>query len=112
MADITSLASALSSAATALTGSSGTSSIGSTSTKNAEDASGSSFLDILKDTISQSEGLNKEDNSSTLNLLTGNVDDLSTMLIGTEKSQIALSLTSAIRSKAVDSYKEIMNMQV
>jgi len=111
MTDLTSLASTLSSAASALTGTSNAGSI-STVGSTSDDSSESSFLDILKDTIAQSEELNDESNESTLNLLTGNVDDLSTLMIGTQKSEIALSLTSAIRSKAVDSYKEIMQMQV
>jgi flagellar hook-basal body complex protein FliE len=113
MADLTSLAGVLGSTASSLAGSTGTSSIGSvTGAASGDSASGTSFLDILKDSISQSEELNKDSNVSTLNLLTGNADDLSTLLIGTQKSEIALSLTSAIRTKAVDAYKEIMNMQV
>ncbi len=73
---------------------------------------GVSFASILKDTIANSEELNVDSNLSTLDLLTGNADNLSSILIASEKSEIALSLTAQIRNKAMDAYTQIMSMQV
>ena len=71
-----------------------------------------SFADIMSDSLSLLNETGTESDNATLNLITGNTNDLSTALIATEKAEIALNLTVAIRNKAVDAYKEIMNMQV
>lgn len=71
-----------------------------------------SFADIMSDTLSLLGDTGTESDAATLDLLTGNTDDLSSALISTEKSEIALNLTVAIRNKAIDAYKEIMNMQI
>lgn len=71
-----------------------------------------SFTETLADTIKNYEKLNRESDFSSLDLLTGNTEDTSTVMIASEKAEIALNLTSAIRNKAIDAYKEIMNMQV
>ena len=79
---------------------------------SSESSSATSFANILSNAISTAERTNTDSNAATLNLLTGNTDDLSSALITTEKATVALDLTVAIRNKAVDAYKEIMNMQV
>lgn len=84
----------------------------SAASKPSESSSDTSFADILSSAISTAENTNTDSNAATLNLLTGNTDDLSSTLITTQKAAIALDLTVAIRNKAVDAYKEIMNMQV
>jgi flagellar hook-basal body complex protein FliE len=81
--------------------------------KEAGEESGEvSFSDILNGAIQNSEALNTASNCDTLNLLSGNTDDLAGLMIGAKKSEVALDLTVAIRNKAMDAYKEIMNMQV
>lgn len=62
--------------------------------------------------MSLTEETNKENNLLSLNLLSGNLDDLSSVMIASEKAEIALSLTVAIRNKAIEAYKDIMSMQV
>lgn len=74
--------------------------------------SGVSFSSILKDTIDQSESLNTQSNQDLLNLLSGNTDDLSGLMVDSQKAEVAISLTAAIRNKAMGAYKEIMEMQV
>lgn len=70
------------------------------------------FSNVLTDAIQNSEETNLDSNYDTLDLLSGNTDDLAGLMIGSEKSEVALNLTVAIRNKAIDAYKEIMNMQV
>ncbi len=74
--------------------------------------SGGTFADILKDALSAEESTSRSSNADTLNLLTGQTDNLSDVVISAQKSELALSLTVQLRNKAMDAYKEIMNMQV
>ncbi|NLT14804.1 MAG: flagellar hook-basal body complex protein FliE [Clostridiales bacterium] len=70
------------------------------------------FKEVLYDAIDRFERVGDENAMSTLELLTGNTDDLANTMISAQKSEIAVNLTVAIRNKAVEAYKEIMNMQV
>ena len=74
--------------------------------------SGGTFANILKDALSAEESTSRSSNADTLNLLTGQTDNLSDVVISAQKSELALSLTVQLRNKAMDAYKEIMNMQV
>jgi flagellar hook-basal body complex protein FliE len=73
---------------------------------------GGGFKDVLTEALDRFEQVSGEDAQSTLDLLTGNTDDLSNTMIASQKSELALNLTVALRNKAVEAYKEIMNMQV
>ena len=70
------------------------------------------FKNVLSDAMDRFEKVGDDNAQSTLDLLTGNSDDLSNTMISSQKSEIAVNLTVAIRNKAVEAYKEIMNMQV
>ncbi len=70
------------------------------------------FSDVLGDVYSLAENTEAADQQSVLSLLTGNVNDISSVMIDSEKAEIALSLTIEIRNKLLDAYNEIMNMQV
>jgi flagellar hook-basal body complex protein FliE len=71
-----------------------------------------SFASVLSDMLEQYNQVDNQGDEATVQLLTGSTGDLSGTLISTEKAEIALNLTVAIRNKAVDAYKEIMNMQI
>jgi len=71
-----------------------------------------SFSDVLNQAVENQESMNAQSNSGTLDLLSGNTDDLAGLMIDAKKSEIAVNLTVAIRNKAMDAYKEVMNMQV
>ncbi|MGI5935653.1 MAG: flagellar hook-basal body complex protein FliE [Oscillospiraceae bacterium] len=73
---------------------------------------GSDFASVLNNALDKYRELNTENDIATLDLLTGNTDNLSDMLIATKKAEIALNLTVQIRNKAMEAYKEVMNMQV
>lgn len=75
-------------------------------------ASEASFADVMSDALASFKESGAESDQATLDLLTGSTQDLSSAMIATEKAEIALNLTVAIRNKAMDAYKEIMNMQV
>lgn len=70
------------------------------------------FADILRDAVGLAENTETQDRSSALGLLTGEADDVAGVLIDAQESKIALSLTIQLRNKLMESYNEIMNMQV
>ncbi|RKR75570.1 flagellar hook-basal body complex protein FliE [Frondihabitans australicus] len=70
-------------------------------------ASASSFgsvIDGLQSLQGQSESL-------AVKAVTGNADDVHTATIAATRAQVTLELVSAVRSKAVDAFNEIMRMQ-
>lgn len=70
------------------------------------------FSDIFKDALNQTEQTEAASNNSMVGLLTGESDDLHSVMIQAEKADLALKLTIQIRNKILDSYSEIMRMQV
>lgn len=70
------------------------------------------FSQILADSISKTNELQKDSQAMDMALAAGKVDDISKVVVASEKAQIALNLTMSIRNKAVDAYQEIMRMQV
>lgn len=73
---------------------------------------GESFSSVLNNALEGEENLSRTSNYDTLQLLSGNTDSLATLMASAKKSEIAVDLTVAVRNKAMDAYKEIMNMQV
>ncbi len=71
-----------------------------------------SFQDLLKNAIANVNQLQVDAHTASINLAAGKVNDISDVVIATEKAAIALQLTMQIRNKAVDAYQEIMRMQV
>ena len=45
-------------------------------------------------------------------LATGKTDDIASVMIATEKADIALRTMMQVRNKIIDAYQEIMRMQV
>lgn len=85
---------------------------GSIAQSAASDGKDVNFSDVLGDIYKLAESTDTEDKQSALSLLTGNVNDISSVMIDSEKAKIALSLTIEIRNKILDAYNQIMNMQV
>ncbi len=81
------------------------------STKASDGASGS-FSDILTEAMNTAAETDTADKVSTLELLAGQADDFSGLLIDAQKAEISLTLALSLRNKMLDAYNEIMNMQV
>lgn len=71
-----------------------------------------SFGQILSDALGQVNKLQNDAEQASLNLAAGKIQDLSEVVIATEKATIALQLTMQVRNKIVDAYTEMMRMQV
>lgn len=74
--------------------------------------SGTDFSKFLTDALSQVDALQKNADAASLQLATGQVDDLSSVMVAIEKASLSLSLTVATRDKVLDAYNQIMRMQI
>jgi len=74
--------------------------------------SSGSFANILSEAIGEAAQADKADKASALELLMGNSDDLSGLMLDAQKAELSLNLALQIRNKVVDAYNEMMRMQV
>jgi len=72
----------------------------------------SSFTDILNESLKTAGEADHKDKGSTMQLLMGEADDLSGLLIDAQKAELALQLALQIRNKVIDAYNEVMRMSV
>ena len=79
--------------------------------KEFNEAAGS-FADILSESLKTASDADTIDKTSALQLLMGQTDDLSGLLLDAQKAELSLSLALQIRNKVIDAYNEIMRMQV
>lgn len=70
------------------------------------------FGEYLTNALDNVNQLQHESQQASIDLAAGKVQDLSQVVIATEKATIALQLTMQVRNKVVDAYQEIMRMQV
>jgi flagellar hook-basal body complex protein FliE len=69
------------------------------------------FQSYLKDALQEVNTLQQESDIAFERLITGDIEFHDAMIIA-EKANLALQLTMAIRTKLLESYQEIMRMQV
>ncbi len=82
---------------------------------DAQSTSGSSsvsFADTLTQAIGNVNELQKTSDKKIQELATGRTDDVASVMIATEKADIALRTMMQVRNKIIDAYQEIMRMQV
>ena len=70
------------------------------------------FADILAESMGNASRTDALDKASSLELLMGESDDLSGLLIDAQKAELALQLALQIRNKVIDAYNEVMRMSV
>ena len=71
-----------------------------------------SFANILSEAYETASETDTVDKISSLELLMGQTDDLSGLMLDMQKAEMSLTLALQIRNKIVDAYDEIMRMQV
>lgn len=71
-----------------------------------------SFGEYLGAALKKTNDLQNQAKKMDMALAAGQVDDISQVVLATEKAGVALQLTMQIRNKAVEAYQEIMRMQV
>jgi len=73
---------------------------------------GTDFSKFLNDALGQVDALQKNADVASLELATGQVQDMSTVMVALEKASLSLSLTVATRDKMLDAYNQVMRMQM
>lgn len=69
-----------------------------------------SFTDTMKESLSNVNKLRKESVSMVEAFAAGENQNVHELMIAMQKSSIAMSMTSAVRSKILEAYKEVMRM--
>ena len=70
------------------------------------------FGDILSDSLAAAGQADAIDKASSLELLMGQSDDLSALMLDIQKAELSLNLALQVRNKVIDAYNEVMRMQV
>ncbi len=86
--------------------------VSSAASKTALQATDSSFWNNLQEALGQVDKMQQEASLSAQQLALGNEDFLHNTMIAYEKASLALQLTIEIRNRLVESYQEIMRMQM
>jgi flagellar hook-basal body complex protein FliE len=71
-----------------------------------------SFGQFLSDAVSNVNELQNKADQASADLATGRIEDISQVVIAAEKAAVALQLTIQVRNKVLESYQEMMRMQV
>jgi flagellar hook-basal body complex protein FliE len=71
---------------------------------------GSSFSEMLKNSIDEVSRLQKDASQAVEDLATGKSEDVTGVMTAVEKSDLAFKTLLAIRSKLMDAYEEIKNI--
>ena len=72
----------------------------------------SQFQGILSDAIQSIETQRNHASDAIQKFLTGENEELHTVVLATQKAELAFELGLQVRNKVVDAYQEIMKMQV
>jgi len=70
------------------------------------------FENILTDALKSVNEFEGETNDATTQLVNGETEELHSLMISAEKSELALSMALQVRNKVLSAYNEMMNMQI
>jgi flagellar hook-basal body complex protein FliE len=88
---------------------------GISNTQNINKASANktvSFSDFMNEALDKVNSLQKESTDATNSFISGETDNIHTVMIAGAKADLALQMTLQVRNKVMDAYNEIMNMQI
>jgi flagellar hook-basal body complex protein FliE len=71
-----------------------------------------SFADQLKNAVAEVDGLQGKREDMVENMVTGETAEVHDVMIAAKESQLAFELLLEVRNKLLESYQEIMRMQV
>jgi flagellar hook-basal body complex protein FliE len=70
------------------------------------------FQKVLEGTIKQLESMNDDADSAVQKFLTGENEELHSIVLAVQKAEVAFDLGLQVRNKVVAAYQEIMRMQM
>ena len=71
-----------------------------------------SFGEFLTDALKKTNELELESERLNAAMAAGRIEDLSQVVVASQKAEIALQLTLQLRNRATAAYQELMRMQV
>lgn len=71
-----------------------------------------SFGEFMVDALKKTNELELESEKLNAALAAGRIEDISQVVVASQKAEIALQLTLQLRNRATAAYQEIMRMQV
>ncbi|MFZ7131497.1 MAG: flagellar hook-basal body complex protein FliE [Eubacteriales bacterium] len=72
----------------------------------------SSFGDIMQNKIEELNDKQIQADHMIQDFISGDADDLHSVMIATEEARLSLELAVQVRNKCIEAYKEINNMQL
>lgn len=78
----------------------------------AKTENGKSFGEMLADALQNVNNLVKDSEQKSVDMAQGRIEDVSQVMIATEKASLGLQMTMQVRNKVVEAYQEVMRMQV
>lgn len=76
------------------------------------DRENTSFKDILLEAVSEVQRLQEEADMTIKQLVSGEINDVSEVMIAVQKADTAFQTLMAVRNKVITAYEEIMRMQI
>lgn len=70
------------------------------------------FADVLHNAVNNLQQTQETSAQDSYNLATGNTDNLAQIMVNSSKETTAVQFTTELCTRAVNAYKEIMQMQV
>ncbi|WP_457595819.1 flagellar hook-basal body complex protein FliE [Hydrogenimonas sp.] len=83
-----------------------------THSKGTPKSGGSSFGDVLKETLGEVNELQEKGQKAMSDLATGQVKDLHQAAIAIDKAELSMKMMLEVRNKAINAYKEILRTQI
>jgi flagellar hook-basal body complex protein FliE len=71
-----------------------------------------SFKDLLNNALDKVNRIQQQADATINKFSTGEIEDIHQVMIAVEEANLALKLTIQVRNKILESYREIMRMQV
>lgn len=71
----------------------------------------SPFTGVLKDSIGKVNDMQKQKNTMIESFASGETQNVHELMISLQRAGLAVSMTSAVRNKVIEAYKELSRMQ-
>lgn len=73
---------------------------------------GGDFGEFFKDAVDRVDGMQKEANQQVTSFVAGEQDNVHDVMIAMNEAKLAFQLMSEVRNKALETYQELMRMQI
>ncbi len=80
--------------------------------KKNENQKAQAFSDMFREKLNDVNELQKDSQAMTASFAAGETDNVHDVMIAAEKAKVAVNLTTAVQTKVLDAYNEIMRLQV